>query len=74
VSDAFCLSDGILVNDQPGARDTRFARRAARESDGLNGFKTQGSPRRLGQPWANFLDTFGVASMPRYARDSVDEL
>jgi|SRR6185503_10897955 len=29
---------------------------------------TRGSPRRLGQPRANFLDTFSVGNMPRYAR------
>ena len=47
--------------------DTRFARRASRESEGLNGFTTRGSPLGIGQPRADFLDTFGVVSMPRCA-------
>ena len=43
-----------------GNTDTRFARRALRESDGLNTSATQGSPLGIGQPWAVFFDTFGV--------------
>lgn len=49
--------------------DTRFARRASRESDELNGILTRGSPLGIGQPRANFLDTFGVVSMPRSAEE-----
>ena len=49
--------------------DTRFARRAARESDGLDGLSTRGSPLGIGQPRADFLDTVGVVTMPRYARN-----
>lgn len=44
--------------------DTRFARRASRESDELNGILTRGSPLGIGQPRADGLDTFGVVSMP----------
>ena len=43
--------------------DTRFARRASRESDRLNGLSTRGSPLGIGQPRAEFLDTFGVVIM-----------
>ena len=49
-------------------QDTRFARRALRESEGLEGQATQGSPLRIGQPWAEFCDTFGVVIMRRFAR------
>jgi hypothetical protein len=64
--------------------DTRFAsavaqklwrdkRRAARESDGLNGLETPGSPLEVGfladgKPRANILDTFSVVIMARCAR------
>jgi len=62
--------------------DTRFARRAARESDGLNGLEPPGQASsafaealarqaRIGQPRANCLDTFGVVRMPRYARKKI---
>jgi len=44
----------IVLNE-----DTRFARRAARESDGLNGLA----------PGADVFDTFSVVSMPRCARN-----
>jgi len=43
--------------------DTRFARRASREMDGLKLTAIQGSPPRVGQPWADIRDTFGVVIM-----------
>ena len=43
--------------------DTRFARRAPRESDELKGFVTLGSPLGIGQPWAILDPLFGVVSM-----------
>jgi len=46
-------------------KDTRFARRAARESDELNGQQTRGSPLGIGQPRAEFFDTFSVVKMAR---------
>ena len=62
-----------------GKDDTRFAspvakamadkRRAARESDGWNRRGTRGSPLRIGQPRAEFFDTFGVVIVPRLARN-----
>ena len=52
-------------------RHTRCARRAARESDGIDDPVTQGSPRGLGQPWAEFRDTFSVVVMARYARRKI---
>jgi len=52
-----------------GGEDTRYARRAARESEVVNNSRTQGSPRKLGQPWALFLDPVGVVFM-RAAREA----
>src|SRR5215469_13709727 len=57
-----------MTIDRRDGLDTRFARRASRESDGFNGFGYRGSPLGIGQPRAKCLDTFGVVSMPRYAR------
>jgi hypothetical protein len=48
---------------EPDGEDTRFARRDAREMDEVKTIITQGSPRRLGQPWAQRLDAFGVVIM-----------
>jgi hypothetical protein len=36
---------------------------------GLRG--TQGSPRRLGRPWAELFDTVGVVNMRRCARREI---
>ena len=55
----------------PAGEDTRCARRATRELDEFDGIRTQGSPRGLGQPWAEFFDTFGVVSVPRCARKKI---
>jgi hypothetical protein len=55
-----------------GSFDTRFARRAARESDGFNWLHPRGSPRGLGQPRANFRDTFSVVRKSRYGAEEVE--
>ena len=39
-----------------------LASRAARESDGVKGRSTRGSPLEIGQPRARFFDTVGVVN------------
>ena len=45
--------------------DTRFARRALREMDGLKGCLTLGSPPGVGQPRVGCFDTVGVVGWVR---------
>src|SRR5690349_10262068 len=62
-----CGSGGIncvrFLSVDSKFRDTRCARLATLEMDCLKGFVTRGSPRGLGQPRANILDTFSVVMM-----------
>jgi len=66
VKNSRCSQSADCLNKSGG--DARVARRAARESDGLDEPRTRGSPLGIGQPRAKFRDTFGVVIMARYAR------
>jgi len=68
-TDSGCVM--MLMESKASRRYTRFARRAARESGGWNGFVPGVALADSGNRRADFFDAFSVVMMPRCTRKEV---